>query len=899
MDNTLYVIDGFGLIFRAYYAFISRPLINSRGENTSAVFGFLRMVFKLIRDYRPECLLIALEGKGKTFRHQLYPEYKANRLKAPEDLLAQIPWILDLIERLGIPSLSIDGLEADDVMASLACHCEQQGRDCRIFSNDKDILQLIGDHVQVLVNKHGTSEIQPFAATQVEEKYGISPGQMADYLSLVGDNSDNVPGVKGIGPKGALKLLQTWGDLDSIYAHLDEVKPDGTRKKLEQGREQAFLSRRLVALAERDEVPIEEERWRFSGLDRDRAQDRMLELELKSLLTDPVFSEEPPLGADEPAPERDSLDYQLVGTEEELAHLCDLLQHSDCFAVDTETTSLDPFQATLLGISFSCRRGQGFYVPLAHQNNPLDGTAALEKLRPLLADQGKGKIGQNLKFECSIFGAADIPFQGVLFDTLIAAYLLDPGVGRYKLEYLAQRFLGREMIAYRDLVPDEEQTLLDVDLERVAEYAAEDAEVAWSLYEELAPRLEDEGLQKLFQEVEMPLVPVLSAVERAGVAVNKHHFTTLNLMLDKRITGLEQQIYQAAGEEFNLNSPRQLSTILFERMGIPPVKKTKTGYSTDENVLLELAADHPIAAELLEYRKLYKLKHTYVDVLPTLTHPVTGRIHSSFNQTVTSTGRLSSSDPNLQNIPIRDDLGREVRKGFVPTEGCLLLGADYSQVELRILAALSGDSALQDAFAHDVDVHARTACRIFNTEEDQVDREMRTIAKAVNFGVIYGQTAYGLARELKISRQEAQSFIDAYFGLYNGVHSFVEHLVDDATKKGLVRTWFGRMRRIEALSSRNRMVRAQGERLAVNTVIQGTAADLIKIAMVGVARMLEERSLASRLILQVHDELLLEVPFTEKEQLPQLLETEMLRPWPFELPLRVSVAMGSNWEEAH
>lgn len=898
MSRTLYVIDGFALIFRAFYAFFNRPLINSRGQNTSAVFGFFRMVFKLIRDYAPADLVIALDGKGKTFRHELYHEYKANRYKAPEELLAQIPWILELIEAFGIPALSRDGFEADDIMAALAGRCRERGYGCRIFSGDKDILQLMGDGVDILAAAKAGEGIETWTEAMVREKFGVAPGQMADYLALVGDSSDNVPGVKGIGAKGAVKLLEEFGSIEGVYENLDKVKPDGTRRKLEEGRADAELSLNLVRLRPLEGLEIPEAEWAFAGLNGARAAERLRELELATLLEDPLVQGGAAGAAAPVLREAGDLTAVPVLTIPELEALLARVAAAPVVALDTETTSLDTIAADILGVSLALEPGTGYYIPLGHQDNPLDAAAALPLLKKTLEAYRGLVAGQNLKFDLQVLAKAGIAVGAPLFDTMVAAYLLEPGQ-RFGIEELARRWLGREMIRYSDVVEDKEGTLFDVALDTVTTYAAEDAEVAFCLYGILHKELEEKGLDKLAAEMEMPLVGVLAAMERRGMLLDPARFTALSDRIGEELVHVERDICAAAGEEFNLNSPKQLGVILFEKLKLPPVKKTKTGYSTDEEVLQELAIAHPIAASLLAYRKLAKLRNTYVDVLPTLVHPLTGRVHTSFNQTVTATGRLSSSRPNLQNIPIREALGREVRRGFVAPAGCRLLSADYSQIELRVLAALSGDAELVRSYGAGADIHARTAAAIFGMEEKAVGREERAAAKTVNFGVIYGQSAFGLARELGIPRGEAQRFIDAYFALYGGVRAFFDTVINTAAEQGFVRTRFGRIRPLPELASRNRNNRLLGERLAVNTVIQGTAADLIKLAMLGVETRLKREGLAAVLLLQVHDELLLEVPERELAAVTKLVDEEMRRPWPFALPLEVGIGSGADWDEAH
>lgn len=902
MEKTLYVVDGFALIFRAYYAFIKRPLINSKQQNTGAVFGFFRMLFRVIKEYTPEDLVVVFDGKKTTFRHQMYKEYKANRAKAPEDLLEQIPWVVELVHELGIPSVTADGLEADDLIAAFAAHCRKKGYLCRIFSGDKDLMQLVGERVEMLVPKPAGNLIQLYRSAEVEEKFGVTPEMMADYLALVGDSSDNVPGVKGIGPKGAVKLLQAYQSLDGIYAHLDEIKPDGTRKKLQEQQDEARLSYSLVHLDRSEPLPLEENSWKLPRLGGEKGVSRLQELELHTLLEDPLLQDAAgSVQTEDTGSARQELSWETVTTVEQLENLVERLSQVDLFALDTETTSLNPLDADLVGISFSFEEYKGYYIPVRHRDNPLPAEQVLEKLRPLLEDGSIGKVGQNLKYDMRVLKRAGIELSGIRFDTMIAAYLLEAGSGsgRVNLDALALRYFNHQMIPFKELVPDKDGTILDAPLEKTAEYAAEDASVTWLLYSRLAPELRKAELEQLFEQIEMPLLPVLAEMEQNGVQLDRDHFAALSQKIEERLEQLSGRIYSIAGEEFNLNSPKQLSAVLFEKLQIPPVKKTKTGYSTDEGVLQQLADDWEIAAVLLEYRKLYKLQHTYLAVLPELIHPQTGRIHTSFNQTVTATGRLSSSDPNLQNIPIRDQLGREVRRGFTAPQGYQLISADYSQIELRILAAMSGDKALQEAYNSGEDIHRRTAARIFAVTELEVSREQRSFAKAINFGVVYGLSAFGLSRDLKIPRHEAQQYIDTWFRLHAGVADFIEETGEQAAADQSVTTWFGRRRILPDINSRNRMKRDSSRRLAVNTRIQGTAADLIKLAMTGTAAALRRDFPEAKLLLQVHDELLIEVPQQDVEAVSQLVRRQMTEPWPFDVPLEVGVGCGADWDAAH
>ena len=1015
--HRLYLVDGFALVFRAYYALISHPLINSKQENTGAVYNFFRMLLRVLRDQKPEELVVVFDARGKNFRHEMYPEYKANRLKAPEDLLYQIPWIQELVTLFGIPSILQEGYEADDLIAAFVRHARKEGREVRIFSGDKDLMQLVDEGVHMLVPaRDPTALLDEFGPPEVREKFGVPPEAIPDYLALVGDSSDNVPGVPGIGDKGARALIENWKSLDGIYKNIMSVTPEGTRKKLIAGEESARLSYRLVLLDRDLPRPLPPEGCRLPALNIDAALPRLRELELNTLIgelfrtagrdakTASISKTEMPLeaghgrgGMDQspegrgqakagggakrgtaakaasapggaadqgaslplelfPAGENQeareaarpagavparglelfaegelqgaaaspemsfgsaghgwlapadadglmtSADsgcrWTLADSHEKLLDMIVKLREARLFAFDSETTALAFHSADLLGLSFSCREREAWYVPIGHTEASLPEELVLNELRPLFEDPSVGKIGQNTKFDCAILALRGIEAAGLEFDTMLAAYLLEPG-SRVNLDDLAARYLKRRTIRYEEIVPDKKKTLADAPLADVLAYAAEDAEVCFSLAKALRPLLAAENLENVLRTIELPLVPVLVSMELAGIAVDGKRLADGSARMGERLRRLEEEIYAESGERFNLNSPKQLAAILFDRLGIPPVKKTKTGFSTDEEVLDALKQKHAIARLLLEYRKAYKLKSTYLDVLPTLAHPKTGRIHSSFNQAVTATGRLSSSEPNLQNIPIREEEGREVRTAFVPAPGCVFIGADYSQIELRILAALSGDPALAAAYTSGEDIHRRTAAQIFGISEEAVDRDRRAIAKTINFGVLYGQSAFGLAQELGISQKEARSFIDAWFEVYADVRGFTEAVIAKAEKDLLVHTWFGRLRRVPELREANHGRRQFGERMALNTVIQGTAADLIKLAMIGVSARFRAEGMRARLLLQVHDELLVEAPEDEAKKAGAILVEEMRRPWPFAIPLEIESGSGANWDEAH
>jgi DNA polymerase I len=911
----LFLIDAYALIYRAYFAFIQRPLTNSRGENTSAPFGFANFLLSVREEYQPDYLAIVFD-KGMSQREEIYPEYKATREKMPDDLAASLPRIREMVEAFHDPVVEVEGYEADDVIGTLAIQARDQGLEAVIVSGDKDFYQLVGPGVHLLNPGRGGPtgvESEWVDETNAGEKFGVPPQRIADYLALIGDSSDNIPGASGVGPKTAVKLLQEYGDVEGILARAEEISGKRARESLTGNPEMVRLSRQLVTIQTDVPVTLDLERLRVREPDRERLRSLFVELEFRRL-AERFTGSEGGVGEVGSSGGLTAAAYTLVRDPRQVAELVEGIRAAGEVSVDTETTKLEATQARLVGISLAWNPGEAYYLPLAHRRSgelALDdgGTNAPANLpaldspemRPLvevLQDPGVRKIGQNLKYDLIVLKGAGVALQGVWFDTMVASYVLDPGRRQHSLDALALNLLGHKMISYQEVAGKGKAQLSfdEVPLDRAAEYACEDADVTLRLKGLFQEQLREQELEGLFGSLEMPLVPVLARMESNGIRIDVPFFREVSARLEGSLRILEEKIVTMAGEEFNLNSTPQLREILFEKLGLPMLKKTKTGPSTDASVLEELAAmGHQFPILLLEYRQLEKLRNTYVDALPRLVHPDTGRIHTSFNQTVAATGRLSSSDPNLQNIPIRTELGREIRRGFVADEGCVFFGADYSQIELRILAHFSGDEAFVQAFREGIDVHRQTASVIFGMELDQVTQEMRSRAKTINFATLYGQGDFSLSRQLGVSREEARAFIEAYFQRFSGVRDYLDTQVEMARERGYVETLSGRRRYVPELRSDNWNVRQFGERVAQNTPIQGTAADLIKLAMIRIQSLLDRDFPSSLLLLQVHDELLLEVPEDDVEEVGSMVTEVMEGAMSLNVPLAVDKGTGRTW----
>jgi len=918
----LFLIDAYALIYRAFFAFINRPLTNSRGENTSAPFGFANFLLSIRENHQPDYLAVVFD-KGMSQREELYPDYKATREKMPDELEASLPRIQELVEGFHDEAVAVDGYEADDVIGTLALKARESGLEAVIVSGDKDLYQLVGPGIHLLNPGRGGPtgvEAEWIDETNAHEKFGIPPGQITDYLALVGDSSDNVPGAPGIGPKTAVKLLHDHGNLEEILARAPEMKAKRARESLTENADLVRLSKRLVTIQTDVPVDLDLEALKVREPDRERLRQLFLELEFRRLterFTGPGTGEGGGSAADSMergAVGQKALDYRLLTDPASVVALARRAREVGFISVDTETTSQDATQAELVGISLSLHPGEAFYLPFGHRRSGElaldDGGAGAprnlppllsEEMRPLvdvLEDPAVGKIGQNLKYDLIVLEGAGVKMRGVVFDTMVASYVLDPNRRQHGLDALSVTLLGHKMIPYHEVAGKGKAQIsfAEVSLEKAREYACEDADFTLRLKGLFEPQLREHALDGLFRELEIPLVPVLARMEANGIRIDVPFFGEMNERLEGDLEGLKEEIIGLAGEAFNLNSTPQLREILFEKLGLPVLKKTKTGPSTDASVLEELAAmGHALPTRLLEYRQLEKLRNTYVDALPRLVNPRTGRIHTSFNQTVAATGRLSSSDPNLQNIPIRTELGREIRKGFVAEDGFVFFGADYSQIELRILAHFSGDQAFVSAFQRGIDVHKQTASVIFGVPLEAVTPEMRGRAKTINFATLYGQGDFSLGRQLGISREEAREFIQAYFERFSGVRTFLDEQVRLARDRGYVETLSGRRRYVPEMTASNWNVRQFGERVAQNTPIQGTAADLIKMAMIRIQGVLDDSFPRSRLLLQVHDELLLEVPEDDVEDVGRMVVGEMEGALELNVPLSVDTGIGDSW----
>jgi DNA polymerase-1 len=885
---TFYILDSFSLIYQVFHAI---PLMTGpSGQPTQAVFGIYRDLLNLIRDRKPAYLAAAFDGPGPVFRSDLYAEYKAQRAAMPDDLVPQIPVIKRLFEGFRVPVVMREGVEADDVIATLARRGEEQGLDVYICTADKDARQLINDHVRIVNLRK--QEVMDTAALKAD--WGVAPNQVVDVLSLTGDTSDNVPGVPGIGLKTAAKLLEEFGTLENLLANVDKVSGAKRKENLRQFADTARLAQRLVTLREDLPIELDWESLRLTPPDAKALKALCIECGFHRFLTE--------LGGEEEAPKAVwTADYRAVDTPEKLREFVAELERQPRFAFDTETTAVDPLRADLVGLSFCWKEGEAYYLPVRGPvwDRKLDLTETLEALRPALTNPNTEKIGQNTKYDMLVLGRAGIEVAGPVTDTMVLSYLLESGERNHNLDQLAQRLLDHTMIPISDLIGKgkNQKSMDEVEVAKVVEYAAEDADAAWRIEALLGPRVREEGLWTLYADLERPLIAVLARMERAGVKVDAALLKKLSEEFAGRLSTIETEIYQHAGRPFNIGSGPQLRQILFEELKLPSLQKTPGGEpSTAQEVLEELAAKHPLPRLLIEHRQLAKLKSTYLDTLPGLVHPKDGRVHASFNQGVAATGRLSSSDPNLQNIPVRTEDGRQIRQAFVPgSDGWSLLTADYSQIELRILAHFSSDPALMRAFAEDRDIHSVVAAQIFKVNEPDVDSAMRRVAKTVNFGVIYGLSPFGLASRLGISQAEASEFIEAYFREYAGVDTFITRVLETALKAGRVETILGRRRPINGIKNTTGHNRNLAERTAINTVIQGSAADLIKRAMIVADRRLIEEGFQARMLLQIHDELVFEAPADEIPRLAQLVQESMTTALDLNVPLKVDIAAGPNW----
>ncbi len=889
--KTVWVIDAHSLIHQVFHAL--PEMTSPRGEPVSAVFGFTRDLFSLLETKRPDYLMAAFDLPGKTFRHGLLETYKSQRPAMHEDLIPQFPAIRRVLEALGVPALGVESFEADDILATVATRAEQLGGTCFLVTGDKDCRQLITEQVKI----YNIRKDAVFDADALREEWGIRPDQVVDFQAMVGDAVDNVPGIPLIGPKIAGELLRTYGTLDEVLARAEDVPGAKRKENLIAARNQAPLSRKLVELDRRVPLDLDWEHARVKPFDPGPLLLLFDEFGFHRLGEQAVA-----LGMRPADSGQWKADYRTVETPEALAELVEQMSRQACLSVDTETTSIWPRWADIVGYSFAWKEGEAYYVPVRAPAGErcLDPAATLAALRPVLENPAIAKVGQNLKYDMIVLRSAGVELAGAAFDTMVASYLLEAGERNHNLDELAKRHLAHTTIKIDSLIGSgkNQKRMDEVPVALVAPYAAEDADVAWRLRPILARELALSSLEDLFRWLEMPLVEVLVEMESNGIKVDLGRLKELSDEFGAKILALEQEIYDLAGHRFNIASPKQLQEVLFDEQKLPVSKKTKTGPSTDVEVLEELALRHPLPARIIEYRQYSKLKGTYVDALPAMVHPQTGRVHASFNQVVTATGRLSSSDPNLQNIPIRSQSGRAIRSAFLPGhEGWRLLAADYSQIELRVLAHYSGDETLLKAFTAGRDIHAEVASQVYGVPLDQVTSAMRRTAKVVNFGILYGQSPIGLAKQLGISRPEAADYIDAYFARYPGVEKFLVRTLEECRKKGYVCTVLGRRRAIRGIREGVGRYRNLPERTAVNTVIQGSAADLIKKAMIAIHRRLRSDKLAAKMLLQIHDELVFEVPSEEVDSLAQLVTAEMAGVLPLAVPLGVDVKSGANWAD--
>jgi DNA polymerase-1 len=889
-NETLYLIDGTAYIYRAYHAI--RGLTNSTGLPTNAAFGFTRILLKLIEDRSPEHVVMFFDAKGPTFRHKIYKDYKANRPPMPEDLSVQIPHIKKITQGFNIPVIEMQGFEADDLIGTFRLKAEGAGFSVVMVTGDKDFVQLVTDKTIIWdPMKDKTIDMKT-----VRESFGIEPIQMIDVMGLSGDTSDNIPGVPGIGPKTALGLIKTFGSMDRLYEQLDKITKKKQHQNLVQYKAQAFLSRELVKINTQVPIAFTPQDFKLEEPDNASLSSLFKMLEFRQLQKD--FPKRADLSKKQ---------YATVMDTESLSDLVACLKRSNLFAVDTETTSKDPMKAELVGISFSVKSDEAFYIPLGHDYpdvpDQLELKTVLDLLKPVLENNGIKKIGQNIKYDWIVLKHYDINLAGVVFDTMLASYLINPSKRAHNLDQIALDFLDHKTITYEDVTGKGKKgiSFAQVPLEKAGPYSCEDADITLMAYHVLKPMLEKLDLMELMEKVEMPLVPVLMKMEMTGICVDRDKLRNLSKSFEHQLEQLEISIYSIAGEEFNIRSSQQLGHILFEKLKLPVQKKTakKTGYSTDVNVLKALADKHELPEFILKHRALSKLKSTYTDALLDLIHTETERVHTSYNQTVTVTGRLSSSNPNLQNIPIRTDQGMEIRRAFIPRDGWTLVSADYSQIELRILAHYADDEILIKAFKDDKDIHTRTAAEVFQVFPSFITPELRQQAKVINFGIVYGMSPYGLSKELNISRKMAKTYIDNYFARYKGVKRFVDQTISSARDVRKTSTLLGRIRHLPDINSTNKTVREFSERTAINTPIQGTAADLIKLAMIKVDAVFSERNLKSAMLLSVHDEIVFEIPPEELETVKKLIKKIMEGIWDLKVPLKVNIASGLNWAEAH
>ncbi len=915
------IIDAMAIAYRGYFAFINNPLKNSKGEPTSAVYGFMNQLVKILGDTKPDYLVIASDSKEKTFRHKLYDKYKSSRTEMPEDMVPQIKRIMELIKALKIPLYIYPGYEADDLVGTAVKKAEALGLHSYTVTPDKDYIQLITDNVTMIKPGRSGDEVVIIDKAKVINDYGFEPKYMVDYLALVGDSSDDIPGVAGIGPKSATPLIQQFGNLENIYNNLNSIEKKGVRTKLEANKENAFLSKELATIMTDVPYDMDIETSKFTVPNLQAVTSILAELELKSITNklNKLFNvNDTDTSATEPATilqttyDSSKVNYKLITDFNEAKKLAELLQNSNLFVFDTETNSLNVYDVKLAGASFSIKANEAYFVPI----NPFVYSDSLfardlsdritidqftEIFKPVFENKNVKKVCQNGKYDIAVLRTNNINVENFYFDTMIASYIIDPDQ-KHGMNALAEKYLKYSPIPISELIGKEKNpdAIFDADLNKLSIYACEDADITFRLYEVFKRLLSENKLETISEKIEFPLVTVLEKMERAGINLNIKALNNFSLLLQSSMDRYTKEIYEYAGEVFNINSPKQLQVILFDKLNLPPTKKTKTGFSTDASSLEALKGQSPIIDYLLEYRQAAKLKSTYADALPKLINPVTKRVHTSFNQTVASTGRLSSLNPNLQNIPIRTELGKKIREAFIPRdENHVLLSSDYSQIELRIMASICEDETLMEAFQKGEDIHKSTAALVFSVPQDEVTPDMRRKAKEVNFGILYGIGAFGLSNRLGITRSQGKEIIDTYFSNFTKVKSFIDNSIAFAREHEYAETLLGRRRYLKNINSKNRNMKQFEERVAVNMPIQGTAADMIKLAMINVQNELEKIDAKTKMVLQVHDELVFDVPKDELNIVKPIIQKNMEEAFILRVPTVVDIGVGDNWLEAH
>ncbi len=901
--KRLFLIDGYAMLYRAHFAMIRNPLITSKGVHTSALFGFTNQVLRLIREEKPDFLTAVFDTSKKTFRHERYPEYKATREKMPEEMREQLPYLWEILKGMRIPNLALEGYEADDIIGTLAKREEKKGVDVYIVSGDKDFMQLVTDHVLLYAPGGRNMVMKVYGPAEVEEKWGLPPSKIIDLLGLMGDSSDNVPGVRGVGEKSAVKLIKEYGSLEAALEAAEKVTNKRVRNGLLECHDLALLSKELVTIDTHVDIDIDPEKMLLEPFDPEILLPLFKDLEFMGLINQLGAYIDGDLTA-EPEEDRPAKNYYTVTNADELKALTDVWRKAKWLSVDLETTSTDPMLADIVGLSFATEPDEGIYIPIQYPEKTKpdfgddDLAVVLSIIKPVLEDPKIRKTGQNIKYDALILKRNGVDVNGIEFDTMIAAHLLNPDSRSYKLDNLSLESLNYSMVPITDLIGTgrDQKLMNEVPLESVSYYAAEDADIALQLTAIYEKRLKNEELYDFFHKVEKPLIAVLIEMERQGAYVDANRLKAMSDDFHTQLDQLSKEIQDIAGEEFNLNSTQQLAAILFDKLGLPKIKAR----STAEEVLHKLMEFHELPGKILNYRKLNKLVSTYLDPLPSYIHPETGRIHSSFNQTVAATGRLSSSNPNFQNIPVRNEEGREIRKAFCAQEsGWQILSADYSQIELRIMAHLSQDPGLVSAFQNGEDVHARTASLVFGVPLDDVQPDMRRTAKVVNFGIMYGAGPFRMSQELGIPMGEGRKLIETYFDRYSGIRNYIDTTLEQARTKHFVSTMLGRRRSVWDITSDNRQHREAAERMATNMPIQGTAAEMIKLAMIHIHEELQQRKMRSKMILQIHDELLFEAPIDEMDELEKMVVDRMEKALPLSVPVVVDCGVGDSWYEAH